>query len=75
MDCYRRWQNTYTGFFVFKFISFFEKYSILQEDSIFQMRRPYDLMSLLQQEKRAEVFAKIKTQLMAQKEEIESENC
>ena len=39
------------------------------------MRRPYDLMSLLQQEKRAKVFAKIKAQLMAQKEEIESENC
>ncbi|KAH7642607.1 LOW QUALITY PROTEIN: tetratricopeptide repeat protein 17 [Dermatophagoides farinae] len=45
-----------------------------QDDSIFQMRRPYDLMSLLQQEKRAKVFAKIKAQLMAQKEEIESEN-
>lgn len=39
------------------------------------MRRPYDLMSFLQQEKRADVFSKIKTQLLAQKEEIESENC
>lgn len=39
------------------------------------MRRPYDLMSFLQQENRADKFSSIKNQLMMQKEEIESESC
>lgn len=46
-----------------------------QDDSLFQMRRPYDLMAFLQQEKRAEVFGKIKSQLIVQKEGIETESC
>lgn len=46
-----------------------------QEDSMFQMRLPYDLMSFLQQEKRADMFQQIKTQLLVQKEEIESDSC
>ncbi|KPM07228.1 hypothetical protein QR98_0057160 [Sarcoptes scabiei] len=45
-----------------------------QEDSMFQMRLPYDLMSFLQQEKRADMFQQIKTQLLVQKEEIESDS-
>ncbi|RWS11143.1 Tetratricopeptide repeat protein 17-like protein [Dinothrombium tinctorium] len=43
-----------------------------QDDSVFTLRRPYDLVSLLEQEKRAEALKRIKTQLMAQKETIEA---
>ena len=42
---------------------------------MFQMRRPYDLMSLLQQEKRADLFSQIKSQLLVQKHEIETDSC
>lgn len=45
-----------------------------QDDSAFQMRRPYDLMSFLEQEKRAETFMEIKSQLIALKEEIETDS-
>ncbi|XP_054158447.1 tetratricopeptide repeat protein 17-like [Oppia nitens] len=44
-----------------------------QDDSVYQLRRPYDLMSLLHQERRADMLATIKNQLIAQKEEIESD--
>ncbi|CAG2173822.1 unnamed protein product [Oppiella nova] len=45
-----------------------------QDDSVYQLRRPYDLMSLLHQEKRADMLATIKNQLIQQKEEIESDS-
>jgi hypothetical protein len=41
---------------------------------VFQLRRPYDLMSLLHQENRAQMLSTIKNQLIAQKEEIESDS-
>lgn len=45
-----------------------------QDDSAFQMRRPYDLMAFLEQEKRAETFKTIKNQLIALKREIETDS-
>lgn len=42
---------------------------------MFQMLRPYDLMSLLKQEERVDEFSQVKKHLIAQKEEIESDNC
>lgn len=42
-----------------------------QMDSIFSMKRPYDLVSLMQQEKRAVLIEDLKQQLMVQKEEID----
>ncbi len=45
-----------------------------KDDSVFQLRRPYDLMSLLHQENRAQMLSTIKNQLIAQKEEIESDS-
>ncbi|CAG2111950.1 unnamed protein product [Medioppia subpectinata] len=47
---------------------------VVKDDSVFQLRRPYDLMSLLHQEKRADKLAAIKNQLIQQKEEIESDS-
>lgn len=43
-----------------------------QDDSVFTLRRPYDLVSLLEQEKRAEQLKKIKNDLIAQKQAIEA---
>ena len=43
-----------------------------QDDSVFTLRRPYDLVSLLEQEKRAEKLKTIKSQLIDQKRNIEA---
>ncbi|CAL1274123.1 unnamed protein product [Larinioides sclopetarius] len=42
-----------------------------QLDSVFSLKRPYDLVALMQQEKRAVLIEELKQQLMAQKEEID----
>lgn len=44
------------------------------DDSVFILRRPYDLVSLLEQEKRAEAIKLIKRQLMVAKETLEGSN-
>lgn len=43
-----------------------------QDDSVFSLRRPYDLVSLLEQEKRAEKLKQIKDDLLMQKQQIEA---
>ena len=43
-----------------------------QDGSVFSLRRPYDLVALLEQEKRADVLKAIKKQLLVQKESIET---
>jgi hypothetical protein len=43
----------------------------LQMDSIYNMRRPYDLMSMLQQERQAESVRRLKTQLLLHKQHID----
>ncbi|GIY63194.1 tetratricopeptide repeat protein 17, partial [Caerostris extrusa] len=40
-------------------------------DSVYSLKRPYDLVALIQQEKRAVVIEDLKQQLMKQKEEID----
>ena len=40
-------------------------------DSVFSLKRPYDLVALMQQEKRAVLIEELKQQLMLQKEEID----
>lgn len=40
-------------------------------DSVFSLKRPYDLVALMQQEKRAVLIEELKQQLMMQKEEID----
>lgn len=40
---------------------------------MFQLRRPYDLVALLHQEKRAHQLAQIKSQLIQQKHDIETD--
>lgn len=42
-----------------------------QMDSVFSLKRPYDLVALMQQEKRAVLIEELKQQLMTQKEEID----
>ncbi|GIX97906.1 tetratricopeptide repeat protein 17 [Caerostris darwini] len=42
-----------------------------QLDSVYSLKRPYDLVALIQQEKRAVVIEDLKQQLMKQKEEID----
>ncbi|XP_076351194.1 tetratricopeptide repeat protein 17-like [Tachypleus tridentatus] len=42
-----------------------------QMDSVFSLKRPYDLMALMQQEQRAVLVEDLKQQLMAQKEDID----
>ncbi|XP_023223356.1 tetratricopeptide repeat protein 17-like [Centruroides sculpturatus] len=42
-----------------------------QIDSVFSLRRPYDLVALMQQEQRAILVEELKQQLMMQKEEID----
>lgn len=42
-----------------------------QMDSVFSLKRPYDLVALMQQEKRAILIEELKQQLMMQKEEID----
>lgn len=42
-----------------------------QIDSVFSLRRPYDLVALMQQEERAVLVEELKQQLMMQKEEID----
>ncbi|XP_054710822.1 tetratricopeptide repeat protein 17-like [Uloborus diversus] len=42
-----------------------------QMDSVFSLKRPYDLVALMQQEKRAVLIEELKQQLMLQKEEID----
>ncbi len=44
---------------------------VFQLDSIFNMRRPYDLMALLKQEQRAVMLENLKEELLARKEEID----
>lgn len=46
-----------------------------QEDTVFQMKRPYDLMSFLQQEQRSREFVQIKQQLLKKKQAIEKYDC
>ena len=46
--------------------------SSLQLDSMFNMRRPYDLMSLLKQEERADMLEDLKQELIERKHEIDS---
>lgn len=43
-----------------------------QLDSIFQMRRPYDLLAFLEQESRQDAFDALYRQLMARKAAIQS---
>lgn len=40
-------------------------------DSVFNMRRPYDLMSMLKQEERATTVEKLGKELVERKEEID----
>ncbi|XP_071035122.1 tetratricopeptide repeat protein 17 isoform X2 [Parasteatoda tepidariorum] len=42
-----------------------------QMDSVFSLKRPYDVVALMQQEKRAVLIEELKQQLMIQKEEID----
>ena len=42
-----------------------------QWDSIFSLRRPYDLMALLKQEERAVMLESLKHDLLNRKEEID----
>ncbi len=44
---------------------------ILQVDSIFNLRRPYDLVALLKQEERAVMLESLKRELLMRKEEID----
>ena len=43
----------------------------LQQDSLFNLRRPYDLVALLKQEQRAIMLENLKEELLARKEEID----
>ena len=45
--------------------------SVFQPDSLFNMRRPYDLVALMQQEQRAVMLENLKEELLARKEEID----
>lgn len=45
-----------------------------QDDSVFTLRRPYDLVSLLDQEKRDEALKTIKSQLIVQVRYESAEN-
>ena len=43
----------------------------LQQESLFNLRRPYDLVALLKQEQRAIMLENLKEELLARKEEID----
>ncbi len=43
----------------------------IQIDSVFNLRRPYDLMALLRQEERAIVLENLKQELLTRKEDID----
>ncbi len=43
----------------------------LQADSLYNLRRPYDLVALLRQEQRAVMLENLRTELLNRKEEID----
>ena len=45
-----------------------------QDDSVFNMKKPYDLVGLLQQEKRSGQLTQLKKDLVIQKKQIETES-
>ena len=44
---------------------------VFQVDSVFNMKRPYDLVAFMKQEERASMLDQLKQELLARKDEID----